>query len=263
MPTLSESHRNVMEALRGDRKRRPRVDTSSAAGLRAMLEDGIFEFWTDAPEPPLIVRASSLRNVKDTTDIALSNHARLRGVLVHELVRLFSVGAEISSAFDDAFRAWQLETVAGELFDYAQRLDGDDLARLATDVMSHYVTLSRALGVIPATFQPRSAVRASVMMHGGTIVLRDVIDLMVGTTLGEVASVALFDVTTSPLGTGAERSMRYHALVQTLRSGVVPLRTSVFSSATGEMWTLDVDGELLRRSVNDVLDVLRAMVKHA
>jgi hypothetical protein len=252
-----------MEALRGDRSRRPRTDVTSAPGLRAMLEDGIFDFWTSAPATPVIVRASSLCNANASTDIALSNHARLRGVLINQLVRLFSVGATITSAFDDAFRAWRLEVNGGELYEYAQRLDGDDLARLATDVTSHYVTLSRALGTIPAQFQPRSAVRASVMLSGGTILLRDVIDLMVGTTLGEVANVALFDVTTSPLGAGAERSMRYHALVQTLRSGVVPLRTSVFSSATGEMWTLDVDAELLRRSVDDVLDTIRAMVQHA
>ena len=39
---------------------------------------------------------------------------------------------------------------------------------------------------------------------------------------------SLFDVTTSPLSEGAERTMRYHALVETLRSSVVPLRTSTF-----------------------------------
>jgi hypothetical protein len=93
--------------------------------------------------------------------------------------------------------------------------------------------------------------------------LRDVVDLMVGTTVSDVASVALFDVTTSPLGEGAERTMRYHALVQTLRSGVVPLRTSSFSTATGEMWSLDVDAELLTRSTHEVLETLSTIARHA
>jgi hypothetical protein len=72
--------------------------------------------------------------------------------------------------------------------------------------------------------------------------------------------VALLDVTTSTLDEGEERAMRYHALVQTLRTGVVPLRTSAFSTATGELWSCDVDGELLTRSVADLLEVLRSKV---
>jgi hypothetical protein len=50
--------------------------------------------------------------------------------------------------------------------------------------------------------------------------------------------------------------MRYHALVQTLRSSVMPLRTCTFSSATGEIWIRDVDYELLARSVQDVLSCI-------
>jgi hypothetical protein len=92
------------------------------------------------------------------------------------------------------------------------------------------------------------------------VVLRDVVDLMVGTTRSERASVALLDVTTSTLGVGEERAMRYHALVQTLRTGVVPLRTSAFSTATGELWSSDVDDDLLNRSLSDVLDVITSWV---
>jgi hypothetical protein len=87
-------------------------------------------------------------------------------------------------------------------------------------------------------------------------VLRDVVDLMVGTTMSDEASVALLDVTTSPLGETIEVVMRYHALVQTLRTGVVPLRSATFSTSTGELWSIDVDDELLRRSVDDVLAVV-------
>jgi hypothetical protein len=61
------------------------------------------------------------------------------------------------------------------------------------------------------------------------------------------------------LGEGAERVMRYHALIQTLRTSTVPLRTSIFSTATGELWSTDVDAELLSRAVDDVLEALRVM----
>jgi hypothetical protein len=94
------------------------------------------------------------------------------------------------------------------------------------------------------------------MLGGGNVQLRDVVDLVVGATHSDLASVVLVDVTTSPLGSGAERVMRFHALVQTLRMSVVPLRTSMFSSATGELWSLDVDVELLMRAVDDLVSTL-------
>jgi hypothetical protein len=82
---------------------------------------------------------------------------------------------------------------------------------------------------------------------------------MIGTNSGAWASVVLLDVTTSPLGEGAERAMRYHALVETLRTSIVPLRTSAFSTATGDLWALDVDHELLSRSANEVLEVINEL----
>jgi hypothetical protein len=50
--------------------------------------------------------------------------------------------------------------------------------------------------------------------------------------------------------------MRYHALVQTLRTSIVPLRTSMFSTATGELWSSDVTDEMLARSLGEVRDAI-------
>jgi len=119
----------------------------------------------------------------------------------------------IDHAFDDAVATWRAEVGANELIQQLDALDDDDRARLATDVAAHCVTLTRALGEIPARWMPRSAVRATQRLAGGNVVLRDVVDLMIGASTSDVASIALFDVTTSPLGEGAERSMRFHALM--------------------------------------------------
>jgi hypothetical protein len=265
MSTCTDSSpRSVVDALRGDRGRRPRADFASAPGLRSILEDGIFSVFANVtPAVPIILRASSLRQLSLSTDISLSSHARVRGILVNQVLRLLSTGAHVTSPFDDALRAWRLEGGPSELLDFVDRLSGDELARLAADVTAHSVTLIQSLGPVSQYWRPRTAVRAVQILGGGAVLLRDVIDLMVGTTVGETASVALFDVTTSPLGEGAERTMRYHALVQTLRSGVVPLRTSAFSTATGEMWTIDVDTELLTRSANEVLTALTNITQRA
>ena len=252
--TLDSSPGSVVDALRGDRSRRPLIDIASASGLRSLLEDGIFAIiGAQHLESPLVVRASSLQQPFATTDLSMSSTGRIRGILIGQILRLLSVGVSIDHAFDDAVTAWRAEAGTNELIAHFDALDGDDRARLATDVEAHSVTLTRALGEIPAHWMPRSNVRASQRLAGGSVVLRDVVDLLIGTSTSEVASIALFDVTTSPLGEGAERSMRYHALVQTLRSSVMPLRTCTFSSATGETWIRDVDYELLARSVEDVL----------
>jgi hypothetical protein len=255
---LDSSPVTVVETLRGDRSTRPLIDIASAGGLRSLLEDGIFDILGAARlDTPLVVRTSSLQQRFATTDLAMSPSGRIRGVLIGQLLRLLSVGMSIDHAFDDAVAAWRAEVGTSELLDCLDALDDDERARLATDVDAHCVTLTRALGEIPARWMPRSGVRTTQRLAGGNVVLRDVIDLLIGTSTSEVASIALFDVTTSPLGEGAERSMRYHALMQTLRTSVMPLRTCTFSSATGEVWIRDVDYELLARSVDDVLARVR------
>jgi hypothetical protein len=255
---LDSSPISVVEALRGDRSKRPLIDIASAGGLRSLLEDGIFAI-IGAPrlETPIVVRASSLRPRCDTLDLATSTPGRIRGLLIGQLLRLLSVGMSINHAYDDAVAAWRGDVGTNALIQHLDALDDDDRARLATDLEAHCVTLTRALGEIPARWMPRSSVRATQRLAGGNVMLRDVVDLMIGTSTSEVASIALFDVTTSPLGEGAERSMRYHALLQTLRTSVMPLRTCSFSSATGEIWIRDVDYELLARSVEDVLASIR------
>ncbi len=262
---LDSSPLSVVEALRGDRSKRPLIDIASAGGLRSLLEDGIFDDRR---------RASSRRNRSSfeprrctgpstPRTSAASASGRIRGILIGQLLRLLSVGMSIDHAFDDAVAAWRGDVGDHELIQRLDALDDDERARLATDLDAHFVTLTRALGEIPARWMPRSSVRAIQRLAGGNVVLRDVVDLMIGTSTSDVASIALFDVTTSPLGEGAERSMRYHALMQTLRTSVMPLRTCTFSSATGEIWIRDVDYELLARSVDDVLATVAQPVEYS
>ncbi|HVA52001.1 MAG TPA: hypothetical protein VNF05_00670 [Acidimicrobiales bacterium] len=254
---LDTSPVSVMDVLRGKRTTRPVANATAAPGLRALLEDGIFErLGPDLRDAPVTVRASSLRSTPSTYDLAHSTLAQVRGILITHALRLLSVGLDVDDAYGDALLAWRADVGSNELTTFVDQLDGDERARLVTDVTAHGVTLKRSLGPLSNRWLPRTSLRAYQRLAGGNVVLRDVIDLMVGTTTTDVASVALLDVTTSPLGEGAERVMRYHALVQTLRTSIAPLRTSMFSTATGELWSLDVDDELLTRAALDVLDVL-------
>lgn len=247
----------VMDVLRGEREARPSANVTAAAGLRSQLEDGVFELvGPGLLDVPLTIRAASLRPSVLTYDLASSPLAQVRGILITQALRLLSVGVDIDNAFYDALSAWRADAGVNDLTNYVERLESDELARLITDVTAHCLTLKRSLGTLSSRWLPRTSLRAYQRLAGGNVVLRDVIDLMVGTTTSSDASVALLDVTTSSLSEGSEKIMRYHALVQTLRTSTVPLRTSMFSTATGELWSLDVDQELLQRSVADVLEVV-------
>ncbi len=256
---LDASPLNVMDVLRGERSSRPLANASAAAGLRATLEDGIYDrLGAELRDEPLVVRSSSLREgaAFDPTTAPL---AQLRGILITQALRLLSAGVDIGDIVADLLSAWRAEVGHNALTDLVDRLETDDIARLATDVTAHWITLKRSLGPLSSRWLPRTSLRAYQRLAGGNVILRDVVDLMVGTTTGDVASVALLDVTTSPLGEDAERVLRFHALVQTLRTSVVPLRSSMFSTATGELWSTDVDDELLQRSVDDVFAAIERL----
>jgi hypothetical protein len=234
-------------------------DTLAAALLRAALEESLAALLGEGPRgEPITVRASSLRQDAPTTHGA-SSHAPVRGILVNQALRLLCAGVALDDVYLDTLSAWRAEVGENYLTGYVDQLDGDEVARLRADVEAHWVTLKRSLGTLSNWWLPRTSMRAYQRLAGGNVILRDMVDLMVGTTSSDVASVAILDVTTSPLDEGAERVMRDHALVQTLRTGIVPLRTSMFSTGTGELWSVDVESELLARSVDDVLRVIEGL----
>jgi hypothetical protein len=250
---------SVMDVLRGERSTRPSANNTAAAGLRAMLEDAIFErLGPDLRPEALTVRASSLRRGPRRDD-GSATLAQVRGILINQALRLLCASVTIDDAYRDSMVAWRAETGESELTRLVDQLNDDDEARLRADVAAHWVTLKRSLGPLSNRWLPRTSLRAYQRLAGGNVVLRDVIDLMVGTTSGDAASVGPLDVTTSPLDEGAERVLRYHALVQTLRTSIVPLRTSIFSTATGELWSSDVDEEMLSRALREVIDVIGAL----
>ncbi|HQU26789.1 MAG TPA: hypothetical protein PLS29_07140, partial [Acidimicrobiales bacterium] len=175
--------------------------------------------------------------------------------LVASALRLLAVGARPQTPAA-LLAAWRAAEGDSPLALASDQLSADERARLESDVAAHVATLRARLGAVPAAWAPRTAVRAHQRLAGGAVVLRDVVDLMVGTTLGPSAAVSLLDVTTAPLGEDDERVARYHALVQTLRTATVPLRSAVLSTATGDLWCLEVDATTLERAADDLVAVL-------
>jgi hypothetical protein len=97
-------------------------------------------------------------------------------------------------------------------------------------------------------------------LGGGGVILRDHIDLVIGSANGVGSGVALIDITTSILDESMERALRFHAVVETLKSGLAPRFVATLSTATGQLWRFNVDNELLHRGVGEILSTLDALV---
>src|SRR5271170_1455911 len=80
----------LLSELRGTKGLRPKLDPGLAGGLRAYLEDGIYELLGAGQEGPLSVSARSF-----APPAAKGSRGVLRGALVAQLVRLRVVGVDI------------------------------------------------------------------------------------------------------------------------------------------------------------------------
>ncbi len=231
---------SLLESLRSAPHERALSDESVVRRLLGRLES-----WLDSTGEPLTLRAP-----RELAHGPASALGRLRGVAVHQMVRLAAAGYDWDNPARDALSTWRAES-EGELTVELGRLDAEERAALLAELDAHAVVLRRSLGPIAPGWMPRAGQRVRVVLGGGRLVLADVVDLMLG-VVGEHASVALIDVTSAPLGPGAEARLAYHALCQTLRTSHVPLASAVLSSATGEVIHRYVDEALLDEALSQL-----------
>lgn len=248
------TYSTVADRLDEGSLQRPPRDEMVAAGLRATLEDALFALGP-RDETPLII--SSVRSPwpHGVSELAHSRLARLRGQLVAVALRLLVVDGLSDDPMADVAAAWRVTTTSPSARAELAALDDQERARLVSDVRAHVATLSDHFGVVAPSRMARSDVRSRVSLAGG-LELRDRVDLTLGLSSSRTASMVLVDVTTSPLDDATIRTVRYHALVHTLKSGVAPWRSAIFSTATAELLSCEVTSEQLHESVEDVVDAM-------
>ena len=171
-----------MDVLRGERSTRPGPNTAAAARVRVVSEDALAELLgQDLRDEPITVRASSLR--QDGPGRGARRHpARCAEYSINQALRLLCAGVAIDDVYRDTLCAWRAEAGENYLTGYVDQLDGDDAARLRADVEAHWVTLKRSFGSLSNWWLPRTSLRAYQRLAGGNVILRDMVDLMVGTT---------------------------------------------------------------------------------
>jgi hypothetical protein len=247
---------DLVVALRGAGSLRPSVDRGLAGGLRAWLDDGIFEL-AGVPSP------GQLRVATRDVVGAPAPGARaglLRGALVAQVLRLHVAGCTPEDPFAAASAALLASGRDDDLAGLLVELDQDERARLATEVASHAAVLFDQLPAIPARWSPRVGVSHRVPLAGGGVALCGRVDLTLGAPGGATACVCLLDVTTSPLDARHLVGLTYLALLSTLRAGEPPLRVAALSTADGAALVRDVDATMLTGAVAGVLRTIAAMV---
>jgi hypothetical protein len=249
--TLLAASDDLVDALRGRAMVRPAADRGIAGGLRAWLDDGVFE-RLGVPQPGAVrITANDVAGAPPDAGVV----PLLRGALVAQLVRLRVAGVAWSSGFESA-RLALVASGRDDLVTRLEALDDDERARLATDVDAHAEVLVARLPVPPPRWSPRCGVRERVRVGGGAVELRGTVDVVLGSPGGPTTCVCLLDVTTAPLGERHERTLGFLALLETLRSGEPPLRVAVLSTADGTAVVRDVDATLLADAVGAVLEAL-------
>lgn len=244
---------DLVVALRGTLALRPSVDRGLAGGLRAWLDDGIFELLGAPAIGAVRVRTSDVAGTPPTGGLT----AMLRGALVAQLLSLHVAGCTPADAYAAAATALHASGRDNDLAEALDELDTEERARLAAEVASHGAVLVDRLPAVPARWSPRVGVRHHVALSGGGVILRGRIDLTLGEPGGTTACVCLLDVTTSPLEQRHEDALSYLALLETLRSGEPPLRVAALSTADGTALVRDVTGTLLADAADAVLGAIR------
>jgi hypothetical protein len=240
---------DLVTALRGTAALRPVVDRGLAGGLRAWLDDGIFEL---VGLPAAGAVRLSTRDVAGTPTAA-GPTAILRGALVAQLLRLHVAGVVTDDPFAAACLALGGSGRDDDLVAVLGELDHDERARLAAEITAHGAVLSDRLPSVPSRWSPRLGVRQQVRLAGGGVLLRGLVDLSLGEPGGATSCVCLIDVTTSFLEARHHQGLTYLALLETLRTGEAPLRVAALSTADGTSLVRDVDGALLAEGVDAVL----------
>lgn len=241
---------DLLSVLRGTPALRPAVDHGLAGGLRAWLEDGIFERLGTPSDVRLTSRSIAGEPVRAGAT------ALLRGALLRQLVRLKVASAPVRDPFDDASCALSASGRDDDLVATLVDLDPDEHARLAAEVEAHAAVLDEALPAVPARWSPRCGMRQAIPLAGGGVELRGVVDVALGAPGSSRACVCLLEVTTSTLEDRHDAVLSYLALLETLRSGESPLRVAALSTADGSFRVHDVTPELLGDAVERVLSAL-------
>jgi hypothetical protein len=245
----------ILDCLRGDADHRPAVDPGLAGGLRAWLEDGVVDVARSVADGASVLVGPRGPGVADRPP-TVPTVALARGAMVGALFRQIVVTGRTEHAVADAMAALGVAGTDDAIVTFVEHLPGPERAALAADVRRQAATMVDQWSTVPAAWAPRTGEPLSAPLAGGRVVLHGRLDLVLGGPSEGRASVCLVDVRSGERRAEHGKERRFHALLETLRSGAQPFRAATYYPASGEVDMEDVTEGLLASAVQTVIDDL-------
>ena len=270
MAELNPAQRAVLDALRAPERPRPRYDTGLGAALRGHLEDELGSLAALLDRPAVVTKralaevlACEAHHVASSTAPFEWNVAVARGVVVHRAIQLGVFRRDAPPPLelvDDA-----LDRLADDpdatVADYLLGLPEAERAELrgaASEVVSAFAELWPPLA---RTWLPRTETSVRAELCGGKLVLNGRVDLSLGAPEGDQAGRVLVDLKTGATSAGHLHDLRFYALLETLRSGVPPLRLATSYLEAGDIAVEEVNEDVLEAAVRRTVQGTRGVLE--
>lgn len=269
---LNASQQNVFDNLLAVGIPRPFAPEGLAGELALYLEQvtaEAVEAWT---EPSLWISKSQVMTVlrceaqtiaykADTSERGM-NHRTAAGIIAHKGIQIAGTypGRPVRQYVDGA-----VELSCEDESDFKQWWEGISEARraetvgLATERVAGFLD---SWPVLDERWEPRF--EASVQAKVGRLTLGGRVDLSLGRPRAPRQTMLLCDFKTGAVNDDHRLEAGFYALVSTLRYGIPPFRSVIYSLASGE-WTEPADvtaenlwevAEVVGRAVNSYVEVL-------
>jgi hypothetical protein len=267
---LNPAQRAVLDALRAPDRPRPRYDPGLRAALRTHVERELAPLATLLDRPAVVTKRSlgevltcEAHHVASSTAGFEWNVALARGVVVHRAVQLGVFRRDAPPPLelvDDALERLGDDPDAS-VADWLRGLPESERAELrgsASEVVSAFTELWPPLA---RTWYPRTETSVRAELCGGKLVLTGRVDLSLGMPDGDQAGRVLVDLKTGGTSAGHLHDLRFYALLETLRSGVPPLRLATSYLEAGDLAVEDVDEDVLEAAVRRTVQGARAVLE--
>jgi RecB family exonuclease len=235
---LNPAQRSVLDALRAPERPRPRYDPGLRAELRRHLEAELSPLAALLDGPAFVSK-------------------KARAIQLGVFRRDAPPPLEL---VDDAIDRLADDPDA-PLADYLLGLPEAERAELrgaAAEVVSAFAELWPPLS---RHWMPRTETAVRAELCGGKVVLSGRVDLSLGAPEGDRAGRVLVDLKTGGSSAGHLHDLRFYALLETMRSGVPPLRLATSYLEAGDLAVEEVDEDVLEAAVRRTVQGAKAVVE--
>lgn len=264
---LTAAQREVFDHLLAVGSTRPLAPPALASELTSTLQSGVAAALDRWPEGRLWFAKSHISNIlrcegsvpaQAATKTDGYSPAVAVGVVSHRAIQISHTHRQLTpaAAVDAAIEASRDDQKFSQWWD-------DQSAGVQSDLLCQMI--SRAVGFLdafpplPPNWVPRF--EENIQARIGNLILSARPDLVLGRPRADMRQTMLLcDFKSGSLNDSHLFEAHYYALVSTIRFGVPPFRSTVFSLASGEWTAPDIDAAILRETAEVVIGAVNSYV---